>query len=349
MKLDLSALKINRAILHEIPKHARAEEGSGAVLSDVPSALDAAGAVFFKDRISACLMAKGFEIMFDALSTSPVREAVIAYLAKPTEARFVKMSQDLAKHLYASQDGINPAGILMVIDCSLMTRKVIAILKLEQEEGARVARKMVDQKRSLDVQHLQDLILTQRTRLFKVAAFASRDEASETFDAVCSDMQRGYDERVEVAGFFLKRFLGCKLTEEPEVATKKFYEATEGFINEEVKDPIRRMKYHEHLVSEMGSNKEMVEPVAFANAYFVVEDRKPFTSYLTNRAVSTTAFKRKTELIDKRLEKELFQFESGIDVLVRKDVPKDRIRTEKLASGELKLEIQDYLKSIRGK
>jgi hypothetical protein len=350
MQTDLALLKIRKAIIHEVPRRARNLDPGGPVLSELESSLDSELELYFKQKIIDSLKSgQAFDIVFDPQSTSPVPGLLLRYTAVDEDNDFVSMSQEMAKHLYSIQTGTNPAGLLIAIGCSAGDSRAFAIIKLEKEQGARIAQQTVGGKKTFDITLLRDLILTEKTKVFKVGLFVQKGDTLQSFDAAASDHQRGLYQRTELADFFLKRFLGCKLAEEPEVSTKRFYDVAEEFINVFVEDPIRRTRYHGHLVSELTSESRDLSPKLFAEKYLVTADRQKFLTYLKEQSGPTGTFSLNRELIQSRLEKRLYEFESGVSILTPAAAEHDRVKLTRLESGEVHAEVRDFLKNVRGK
>lgn len=350
MKSDLALLNIRKVIIHEVPKRARDTGPGGPILSEVESQIDSDLVVYIKKRvISSLKSSQAFDIVFDPTSTSPVPKLVLEHTAEGGKGNFVLASQQMAQHLYNIQTGTNPAGLLTVIDCSINGLEALGILKLEKEEGARIAQGLVGGKRTYDIKVLRDLILTEKTKVFKIGLFVQLGASLDSYDAAASDHQRGLYHRTEVADFFLKRFLGCRLTEEPEVSTKRFFEIAEEFLNEHVDDPLRRVKYHNHLVSELTSETGAVAPKAFAQKFLVTADRQRFLDYLKDKSGPVGSFSLDTSLIKTRLEKEVYEFQSGVSIVAPIEPGRARLKLTKLESGEVQAEVRDFLTEVRGK
>lgn len=347
MKSELARLAVNRVIIHEIPKHLKHDGGSGPVYSEIESELDAELAEYFHHKMVESLGSKkSYDIVVNSLSTSPVPSLLDTYLGS-SKAEFVETSKQMAEHLHNIQDGTNPGGLLAVIDCAIGDDRAMGIIKLEKEEGVRLEQRRHKGQLTFDLRVLRSLVLTERTRVYKVALFVLPAEGVE-YDAAASDNQAGYGSYKEMASFFLNRFLGCKLREEPDVATKHFFEATEAFINEEVDDPEERVQYHEHVVSEMLSHSPTVSSEEFAENYFPVNLRQRYVNQLEAREVPAN-FPKDTELIKRKLKKTLYEFGSGIKVIVPNEQAENHVRVTKLDSGETKLEIQDRLEEVKAR
>ncbi len=225
MVQDLGRLRVKKIIVHAVPYHLASAVSGEPILSDVDSPLTPVIRNFFKERIASSLGSAAYEVELDASAPSPVPRLILNNLA-PKANGFVAMSQEMARHLYRCQTGNSPEGLLTVCGVSVADRSGIAILKLEKEEGARVELGETDGKRTFSVQHLQDLMLTKRTKVFKVGLFVQAEAGLNSVDGWVCDTQRSYDSTV--AHFFLERFLGCRLREQPEITTQRFFWAAEN-------------------------------------------------------------------------------------------------------------------------
>lgn len=347
MKCELARLEVNRVIIHEIPRHLKDIGGSGPVYSKVESDLDPDMAVYFRDRIIKSLGSnKSYDIFTDPASGSPFPGLLDSYLGMPG-ADFVETSQKMAEHLHNMQDGTNPGGLLAVIDCSVGGDSALGIIKLEKEEGVNLKQYLRKGLPTFDLQVLRSLVLTDRTKVYKVALFVVTPDG-EDYDAAASDNQSGYGSCNEVASFFLRKFLGCKLRKEPDVATKHFYEAAVTFINEGVDDPQLRVQFHGHLVSEMLCQEPTLSTEEFAEKYLPVSTRQRFVNELEAKDVPAN-FPKDTELISRKLKKTLYEFGSGIQVVVPNEQAENHIKLTGVENGETRMEIQDRLREVKGK
>ncbi|HKU23136.1 MAG TPA: nucleoid-associated protein, partial [Terriglobales bacterium] len=266
MNIDLGLLQVRRVIFHDVPKRrSHAPDAGGPVLSEVESPITPGMRAYLRDRIVSSIgSSRSFEIQFDPSSTSPVPRH-IQLLANDITVDLVNISQEIARHLYGIQTGINPPGLLAVIDCGLDSGNAISVLKIEREEGVRLDQQTVGGKKTYNIQHLHDLILTENTRLFKIALFV---QVGDDIQAAACDFQRGYTVGRELADFFLRKFLGCLLAEDPEVQTKRFYEIAMEFFNAQLKGkPLQLAKVYGHLTSELSSEQPRINPKKFAENY----------------------------------------------------------------------------------
>ncbi len=341
---DLGQIRVEKLIVHEIPRHfVHAATPTSPVLSEVESALDQTVKNFFREKMAASLGSAAYEVEFDPQTTSPLPAWITALLA-PRPPSFVATSQEMANHLHQSQTGISPEGLLTVIRATVEGRRAIAILKLEKEEGTRVRRPNVQGHRTLSVDHARDLMLTGKTRVFKVGLFAP-ERSGEVEGLVC-DKQKGYG--ATVAYFFLERFLGCQLKELPEVTTKRFFEATERFINDDVLEPETKARYQVALAAELGGTRTTVSPQAFANTNLEPDDRTAFMNKVAEAGVTQPSFAKDNSLVRSHLQRIQWSFRSGVAVLASPDNVGREIQLKDLDDGRTRLEVTDQLKDLHG-
>jgi len=346
MKLDqLGLLTVKGVIIHEVPQRSSKLEGQKPTLSEVESPLTVEIRGMLRDRIIQAIASEkhGFDICWDPAATSPVPGLVKSYLTDPGKAAFVPPSQEMANHLYNSQPPISPSGLLIVVACTVDTLAGLAIIKIEKEEGARIIRQDTSTgKKTFDIRHYKDLILTPRTKVFKVALFVGDKDSCE---ARACDNQRAYTSYTELANFFLQRFLGCRMAEIPSISTKKFYENTALFKS----DPERYARIYNHLVSELTSEKSSLSPKKFAEHYIPSNHRKQYLDFLKEQGMSLGNIDKDLDLVGTRLKKTVYDFASGAALIVPNKEVEERIKMENQEDGGVKVEFIDRLKDVHGR
>lgn len=259
------------------------------------------------------------------------------------------MSREMAQHLYNCQTGTNSPGLLAVSEVSIVDAKAFAILKLEKEQGIRVHQEEIGGKITFNIEHLSDLMLTGRTKVFKIGLFISKGTSLEATEGIVSDQQRGYKANTGIADFFLKRFLGCKLKESAEVTTKNFFKATESFINEEVHEAGTKTQYVISLLAVVGNQEETINPRAFAESYLDINHRRPYIDFLERLGVPDRTFNKDIHLIRKHIQRVKLEFENGLILLGTPDALENQAKVTELDNGLIHLEIEDRIKNISGK
>lgn len=295
-------IQINRIIIHDVPKHLRTEQDGQPVLSQVISPLPGDSREYFQSHLVRDTHSeRSFDVIRKADTQSPVPQILERFFtgAMVADDDFIESSQNVARHLYAIQNGQNPGGILAVLDGTSDSGPIFACLKLEREEGLELRPDLVNGRQTFLAEHIKNLVLTEKTRLFKLAVFY-QDDAGEILGRV-RDSQTGYDSKHDVASFFL-RFLGFNFLEQPEVTTRAFYDLTQGFI-EHVDGPASdRVKYATHLASEILGNATTIDPIAFAARSFPAPVADQFLSHLSEHGFALRQFTKNAARIENSIK-----------------------------------------------
>jgi hypothetical protein len=118
------------------------------------------------------------------------------------------------------------------------------------------------------------------------------------------------------------------LKETPELTTKRFWEITEQYINEQIEDPELKGKY---LVNT-----------------FKTQDRAPLLALQAGAGIPTTAFPKDTALILSQLKRLQSSFKSGISVLASPQHLGNELAVSETDDGRTRLEVTDDLTNING-
>lgn len=347
--MKVATLNIDQAIIHEITERSLAPPNPPElVLSNVLSPLDADLRNYFQARIAESLEKAAYPVIADPDRSSPTPDLVFAHLHEHT-ADLVATSKAMADHLFRAQQSVRASsGLLVVATGTLDTGPCLAILKLQKQEGLNLERVGNPGAETYSLEHLRRLMLTNETRVFKVALFESADiQDVEDISGLVSDKQRFSSPEKRMADFFLKTFLGCRLRDDPAQVTSRFYVAAERFINDMVSDPEKRARYHRALLTDLTSQADTINPKKFAEQHLDQADRKSFIAHVRSGGVMAPHFPRDTALIESRLKEEEYVLGSGIRVRGRPaafdehaDISQDGVMLEMV--------IRDRLKSVKG-
>ncbi len=348
MRTSLRRLQVDELIVHDIPKKLSRRvlrEGSNTlseepVFSQIASPINPEIVNFFHDKITDSIdSAAAIEIIFDTTSDSPVRALINEYFSCD-ENRRLSITQEIAQHLFNIQNAVNPGGLLL-----LGQRIGLAILKVEREEGVRVRQALEDGLRTFDVQHIRDLMLTKKTRLFKIVLFYLEEE---TIKGILCDKQQSYGDK-DVADFFLYNFLGCKLTEQPQILTKRFFETTQKYINEIIESPEQKGELLNHLLSELTNRNRTTNPTEFARRVLPANQQDEYIGYIQENGAQISSFPRDCSMIENKLRKIQYDFASGISVFGLKEAINSKSSIVEMENGQTKMEIVDQLAQVRTK
>ncbi len=338
---DLATLTTRRLIFHDVPANKRGEHVE-PVLADAETKIDARRRQHLQDRLTRVITSSAaYPVRFVVDSASPVPQAVREYTAgSGSAAKFVKMSQLLANYLFALQGGAMSPGLLTVIDVVADGRPGIVLMKLEREAGAQLQMITRHGKRSFDMSVLDNLVLTDGTRLFKTGMFIRVGKGDDDLKSAVCDSQRHVVTPDDVARFW-RRFLGVTVIEEPRVATERFFTSVTDFIREWVTDPVAKNDIYEHLHSEMKSKQKAFMPKKFLQDYVSEDYRKPLEQFLKERNVALVKFEKDLSDLGSRLKRRLYTTDKGATVTVPEG-EEQLVVVEKDA-----IIVNDSLKSVR--
>lgn len=179
---DLATLHIHRLIFHDVPKRVRGLEAA-PVLSEIEATLDEDRIAHLKRRLVRVLGSKSaYDIHFRPDTQSPVPPLIRDYTkGKQHPDDFVPLSQKFAQFLFEQQGGASSSGVLSIMDTTVSGKRGLTVLKLEREEGAQLELSSKKGKRTFEMSVLDNLVLTEGTRLFKAALFVRTGPGDDDF------------------------------------------------------------------------------------------------------------------------------------------------------------------------
>jgi hypothetical protein len=201
-------LHVRAWALHEVPNNPRTGGGAPLGLSDGLPPYSDRVAGYLDLRISGSLGRAAREVQERTDGAEMVVPATIRRYFDG-DLDLLGASKDLATYLYSCQAGNVSSGLLVVADAVDQNsgEAVLALLKLEPQDGVRAKRVQdASGKVIYNIDYVPDLMLTQQTRVFKVAVFSKGAAATSplTGYAVDDQLQRSS----HLANFFLRTFLG---------------------------------------------------------------------------------------------------------------------------------------------
>jgi hypothetical protein len=281
-----------------------------------------------------------YPVEFSPDTGSRVPHEVRSYTGNPgSSEQFVEMSKRLARFLFEQHTGATSPGLLCVIDVVSGGHQGLAVLKLEREEGAELEFREENGKRVCDMSVLDNLILTEGTRLFKTGLFLRTGPDDDDFKAAACEGQWRVVTSSDVARFWL-RYLGCRFTEEPRVSTGKWFEASIRFANEQVTDPVIKNDLYEHIHSELKSSRKTVSPKGFIEDYVPEKYQKAYQAFLKERGASLHAFEKDIADIKGRLRRRAYHTAKGVSVTV----PEEEVQLVEVESQ--KIVVHDQLLTV---
>jgi hypothetical protein len=333
---------IKRVIFHDVPSTTKGATEKTPTLSEIETQIDVARKGMLKKKLIQALSSRSaYPIQFDISLPSPVLAHVRDITKGPCKSEtFIDASQQMAKQLFTRQIGSVSPGLLCVIEVTVAGQAGAVLMKLERHEGAQLKMGKTQGKRTFSMEVLDDLVLTDGTRLFKAAIFLRIGPGDHDFLATACDNQLNVGSSSDVAKFWL-RFLGCTFVVEPRVATERFFEASVRFVNETVADPVVKSEIYDALQSELKSSKKTFSPRSFLEEYVPEEYRISFQEHLQDEKIALTAFHKDLADISGKLRRRAYQTRNGALISI------PETQAELITVGEEEIVIHDAVLKVR--
>lgn len=337
--MDLTLLRLAGLIVHDLPQITAGGRIEGTV-SNAESTFTNRIRNFFQERVRDALTRRGLEIGFDPNTHSPVPGAIRQILSDPST--FVASSQTIANHLFSLQTGVYSAGLLCVARGRLSQQETLAIIKLEHESGVRAHREDRQGQLRFEIELIDDLMLTDNTRVFKVALFVL--EGSDVVGMIC-DAQRSRTQLV--ADYYLRKFLGCELIDRADLLTKRFLSKTEEFLDENLTDPKQRAHAQVGLLAEITSNADTFSPRRFAQQHLPTNLRDKYLQVAQADGIRPGNIPKDVALIKSRIDRVHITMDGDISILAP-PAAIERVQISKMPNERSKIEITGRIEKIDG-
>jgi hypothetical protein len=312
--MNWDQLTVEAVVVHYVPTP-RDDPTATLLLTDAEIPLDDSLRQYFRDKIADRLEDKGLDVVDDPEVTSPVPQTIKEIVNHPS--RLVAASKTLAAHLDAIQTGTNSSGLLAVATVKASDSRHVAIVKLERERGIRFAINSVNGQNVVDMELLRNLTLTDKTKVYKTALLTSGKGDDAAVEGYVADDQRARTAGVEVATFFLSRFLGCK----PRIPAAR---AANKMINEDVDSPERKGRYQVALLAAMQDNVADIRPSTFARSNLDAQDREKFLDRVEKAGIDPSkSFSKDTSLV--KVSRFRMTFDSGMVLVGSQEDLEDRV------------------------
>lgn len=272
-------VQISRAVIHEIPKGRYSADGDDRVaLSAAETMLVPQTKRFIEDNMLEFGLRSPRQVLEDPDAGSSTPNLVREILTDPS--RFVAASQEIAQNLHRAQTGNSPSGVLFVATVENSGSPSVVILKAEHAEGMQLRRVGDDSTGRFDLEHLNELIVGNNSRIYKIALLS---EINGQVAGQMVDQQNG----VAFADFFMSAFLGCRLADNSEIQTKHFMSSAMNWVNNSVGDEVDQARYATALLAYMASPATTFQANEFADQFLDPEDRDGFVHSLPESVASS--------------------------------------------------------------
>ena len=287
---DLTDLTLTQTMLHELPRgRQKDDDDSGIVYSAQPTSLNDRTDRFIRDELLVPYLPTGREIVDAGSNQSPVPQLARDIFGDPE--LLGPHSKTLADWMHKKQGGGSSGGVFIASLASSGGQDRLVILKAEHSEGVRLQHSGVGDEIVFQVEHLTELIMGSNSRVYKIGVLWI-DPISDKLIGVMVDKQNG----AGYADFFLNDFLGCALTQQAEILTKKFVEGISKFLNSPLLTEDTKLRYAGAVVAVLESPAKRLNPNSFITAFIDPADRDTASEFL-GADVANAEFTKNTTLV----------------------------------------------------
>src|SRR5579862_5657534 len=308
---DLAATTIRHVIFHDVPEKDR-EGAAVPLLSDVETKVDASQKNHLLKKLTRVIgSTKAYPVRFLPDTASPLpKQARLLTTSSFNAKKFIDGSRELAKYLFEQHTRATSPGLLCAIYATSGSNPAIVLMKLEREQGAQLELSGKAGERTFSMSVLNDLVLTDGTRLFKSAMFIRMGDGDDDFKSQACEAQNAVFSSEDLAKYWI-RFLGCGFLQEPRVTTERFFRSTLEFISNVVTESTVKASIYEHLQSQMKANTRSFAPQTFIQEYVPDEYQEPYREYLEAAKIPLSQFRKDVADIKNSLERKLYKTKKG--------------------------------------
>ncbi|MEV5676463.1 nucleoid-associated protein [Streptomyces sp. NPDC052179] len=339
MRTDFGDLFVEQAMVHVVPKRARNEDLRPLELSQTFCRLADDVRSELQTKLRDVFANLGREVIEDPELKSSLPDAVRAFLHNGQD--LVQVSGDLAYALRDSQGGKSPAGLLLVAAARLGSHRALLVVKLEHETGMQANEITTEGLRTFDMQYYANLLLTQKSKVYKVALFSEEGLAETELQGWAADPQQAGK---TVARFFLEKFLGCRHQNDPRELTRRFHDITMNWINSRLTDSDERVECVMATMVELQSSTPELDPAEFIQTHVKEAHQADLIAYLAENDVPIRTFEKNTQLVSNRLQKMRVDLANGAFLVAPLEAMQDgTIQVEDLGDGRTTVTVTSVL------
>lgn len=227
----------------------------------------------------------------------------------------------------------------MVAQAKLGGDDLLVVAKVEHQEAMRLEPTTNAVGHQVyEVEHIRDLVFGDAARIYKVAVFSRSSSAAGIVGGELVDEQNGRG----FAEYFLTRFLGMKLREEPAVLTERFLTGMTAAINQSTMGAEAKIDAQSSLLSELNSNTNFINPNAFIQAHIPAGHGSEIRHLAEASQTPTTQFAKDTSRVDTQTRRMRVDLANGVLVIAPPSEigPEKSVRVEEGADGTDLITIQ---------
>lgn len=342
---DYARMILSSIVMHQI---LRSEDDATARfatrLTDEPVVMNEQDKAFLTRRFKTALSGRGIPINEDH-SGAAVVPSSLRTIWSP-DADFVVESKTMANHLASVQPGSALEGLLVVAEATVDGDELVLVAKVEHQEAMRIE-PMVNAAghNVFEIERLNDLVFGDLARIYKIAILSRAASSQGMISGELVDEQNGRG----IAAYFLAKFMGMQLREEPAVLTERFLERMTKAINESTLAPDQKLDAQSALVAELRSNASSIEPERFISRHIPQGHGSEIRSLAQEVSTPMARFPKDTSLVASRLSRLRIDLDGDVVILTPPDSvgPGQSVEIDTEPGSENQVTVRGRLRTIR--
>lgn len=311
MTTSYATLNLGDVMMHQIVR--LQSGGSGAfsvVLTDEPVTMSADNLAFLTSRFVKALTGRALPATEDGSQAAQAPGRIKSLWANTEQ--LPKVSKSLAQDLNNIQPGTALPGLLVVAEATLGGDDALLVAKVEHQAAMRIEAQTNDAgHRIFLIEQLRELVFGDSAKIYKIAVFSKPASATGFLAGEVVDDQNGN----RFARYFLGKFLGMKLREEPAVLTQNFLERLTTTINSSSMAPDDRLDVQSALLSELNSNRNNVDPQAFIRNHVPAGHQTEIAALAAEKKVPMTVFPKDASRVASQIKRLRLDLSNGVHVI----------------------------------
>lgn len=351
MSIDLANLKIDKFVIHTVPKRNADRTPCQPIYAKKVINLPPLAAASVQVRITEALgnTSHSIEVAFDDHGVDSFGQ-IGATLMHSAEAKFLKQSQLLANKLAKAQVNRDLSASKLLVATGRAgagAKRFLLVIKAEMQDG-------FAENANNDLEHLTELFLTPSQKLFKMGIMSEEHAARpedglynlDNYAARLFDHLLTATETRPAAHYFYSLFMGVEPVVSDKRLTRDFYEKTRSFVNSSQLSQEEKVDLLEALRVDLKSQNGFIHVKAFADQHMEPKERDEYIAFMRDEGFPRTAVTKDTEFVKARLSrKQRIRFQHGVELTAPADKLYELVNIDKQTAGKTVITIHGGIES----